>query len=80
MVEPTANDIRRLRERHGLTQAALADSLYGVKRARIPNWEGDRRRCPSAIFWAMVMIWDEMDLRREEEDWRLLFRGPDALG
>ena len=54
--------IRDLRERHNLTQVQLADSLYGIKRARIADWESGRRGCPPLVWWAMVLVWDKVDI------------------
>lgn len=72
-IEILPEDIKALRKRHGLTQKKLADSLYGVKEARIPNWEAGRRNCPSIIFWAMVLTWDKVDLYSIGlEEWREL--------
>lgn len=80
MITPTGEDLKNLRERHDLTQNELADSLYGVRRESLPAWEQGRRNCPPSIFWQMVTVWDEMDLRVEEEAWELLYRGENALG
>ena len=61
--KPTPEGIRLLRKRHKLTQNALADSLYGVKRNRIADWESGRRGCPLPIWWMMVLVHDALDLR-----------------
>ena len=60
--KPKSEEIKQLRERHGLTQNQLADSLYGIKRERIADWENGRRDCPPIIWWAMVLTWDKVDL------------------
>jgi DNA-binding XRE family transcriptional regulator len=57
------NKVKDLRERHGITQRELADSLYHVRRARISDWESGRRGIPPIIWWAMVLIWDHKDIR-----------------
>lgn len=57
------NKVKALRERHGITQKELADSLYKVKRARIADWESGRRGLPPLVWWAMVLTWDGHDLR-----------------
>lgn len=56
------NKVRALRERHGITQNQLADSLYGIKRARIADWESGRRGLPPIVWWAMVLTWDGHNL------------------
>ena len=63
---PRPEEILELRKRHNLTQNKLADSLYGVKRARIADWENGRRQCPALAWWAMVLVWDKVDLWDEE--------------
>lgn len=57
-----AEDIVSLRKRHGITQKRLAESLYDIKYARIPDWESGRRSCPPIIFWGMVLTWDKIDI------------------
>lgn len=63
---PRPYQIRDLRRRHNLTQQALADSLYGIKKGRVVDWECDRRNCPPITWWAMVLTWDKRDLWVEE--------------
>ena len=63
---PTPQMIKDLRKRHRLRQKDLADSLYGIKYDRIPDWETGRRKCPSIVWWAMVLTWDKKDLWEEE--------------
>jgi len=62
---PKPEEIRELRARHKLTQDKLADSLYGIKRARVPDWEAGRRTCPPIIWWAMKLTWDKEDIWNE---------------
>lgn len=64
------NKVKQLRERHNITQVELADSLYGIKRARIADWESGRRGLPPLVWWAMVLTWDKRDLRDVEETFR----------
>jgi predicted transcriptional regulator len=64
---PRPFEIKALRRRHKITQWQLADSLYGVKRARISDWETGRRDCPPIVWWAMVLTWDKVDLWEEEQ-------------
>ena len=66
MKKPTPQDIKDLRRRYRITQDQLADSLYGVKRPRIYDWESGNRQCPSLTWWAMVLTWDHKDLWVEE--------------
>ncbi len=61
------NEIRALRERHHLTQRGLADSLYGVKRERITDWETGRRDCPDLVAWAMILTWDGLNIMSQED-------------
>ncbi len=56
-------EIKALRARYSLTQQQLADSLYEVKRERITDWETHRRVCPPMVTWAMILEWDELDIR-----------------
>jgi DNA-binding XRE family transcriptional regulator len=63
---PTPEQILDLRKRHHITQNQLADSLYGIKRERIGDWESGRRACPSIIWWAILLTWDKRDLWEEE--------------
>ena len=65
---PKPEEIRELRARHKLTQDKLADSLYGIKRARVPDWESSRRTCPPITWWAMKLTWDGIDLWNEESE------------
>ena len=65
---PKPEEIRELRARHKLTQDKLADSLYGIKRARVPDWEAGRRNCPPNTWWCMRLIWDGIDLWNEESE------------
>jgi len=65
-MNPTPEEIKDLRRRNKLTQHQLADSLYGVKRERIADWETGRRQCPPITWWAMVLTWDSRDLWQEE--------------
>lgn len=69
MIYPTAEDIKALRERHGLTREQLANSLYKCEEGTIQSYELGRRHCHPLTFWAMVMTWDKMDLRHDEERW-----------
>lgn len=64
--KPTPEQIRDLRRRHHITQHQLADSLYGIKRDRVGDWEAGRRGCPAHIWWSMLLIWDKRDLWVEE--------------
>ena len=61
------NEIRQLRIRHGLTQRNLADSLYGVKRERVTDWETGRRDYPALVAWAMILEWDKLDIREPKQ-------------
>ena len=63
---PTPEDIKALRKRHRITQDVLADSLYGIKRARVPDWEAGRRTCSEIIWWAIWLTWEKEDLWLEE--------------
>ena len=58
------NKVKDLRTRHGITQKQLADSLHGIKVARIADWESGRRNCPEIVWWAMKLIWDKEDLSK----------------
>jgi len=62
----TPEKIKDLRKRHRLTQAKLAESLYGIKKERIADWETGRRSMPKIVWWAMVLTWDRIDLWEEE--------------
>ena len=64
---PSPQMIRDLRARHQITQNQLADSLYDIKRPRIPDWEAGRRSCPGIVWWSMVLTWDKRDLWEEEK-------------
>lgn len=66
MKNPTPEQIRDLRTRNHITQDELADSLYGIKRARIGDWEAGRRRMPIIVWWACKLTWDKVDLWNEE--------------
>ena len=68
MKKPSAEDIKDLRKRHRITQRQLADSLYGVKYDRIPDWETGRRGCPPSIWWQIKLVWDKVDLWVEEHE------------
>lgn len=65
-ISPRPYEIKDLRRRYKITQHQLADSLYGVKRPRIPDWETGRRECPPIVWWAMCLVWDKIDLWEEE--------------
>lgn len=70
MIRPIGREISSLRERHDLSQKKLAESLYGIRQDNIAHWEKGRRNCPPWVFWVMVKIWDGMDLRTQEEEWK----------
>lgn len=42
------NEIRDIRKRAGLTQAAFS-VLLGIPRRTIQNWEGGQRKCPDYV-------------------------------
>ena len=42
------NEIREIRKRAGLTQAAFGE-LLGIPRRTIQNWEGGQRKCPDYV-------------------------------
>ncbi len=70
------NLILHLRQRHNITQKQLAASLYGdIDAKRISGWENNRRGCRPLTFWAMVLIWDKVDLwdRKQEKTWKEKF-------
>jgi len=66
MSKTPSEEIKDLRRRNKLTQNQLADSLYGIRRERIPEWEAGRRTCPEITWWAMCLTWDGRDLWQEE--------------
>ena len=73
-IRPKGYENRALRRRHNLTQQQLADSLYGVKRVTVADWEIDRRKCGPMSWWAIVLIWDKIDLWSDEDKWRRKYR------
>jgi ribosome-binding protein aMBF1 (putative translation factor) len=48
-----ADQIRRVRQRLGLTQAQLAARVGAARKAVVYQWES-RKRCPSPLFWERV--------------------------
>ena len=65
-MNPTKEEIKDLRLRHRITRNQLADSLYGIKRERILDWEVGRRNMPPIVWWACKLTWDHIDLWVEE--------------
>ena len=66
--QPRPYEIKNLRRRHKITQKQLADSLYGIKKDRVVDWECDRRVCQPIVWWAMKLTWDKVDLWEEEHE------------
>jgi DNA-binding XRE family transcriptional regulator len=63
---PRPYEIVNLRRKHKISQATLADSLYGVRRSKLSDWETGKHKCPPMAWWAMVLTWDKRDLWEEE--------------
>ena len=53
--DPTAEDWRNLRERHGLTQQQLADLVHRTVEA-IRKWEGGRPGDPACWHLALLLL------------------------
>ena len=67
----SAEEIVDLRERHNLTQKKLAESLYGINKDSVSNWETGYRNCPAIVWWAMNLTWDHVDIWEEEQKRKL---------
>jgi ribosome-binding protein aMBF1 (putative translation factor) len=48
-----ADQIRRVRQRLGLTQTQLAARVGAARKAVVYQWES-RKRCPSPVFWERI--------------------------
>jgi len=48
-----ADQIRRVRQRPGLTQTQLAARVGAARKAVVYQWES-RKRCPSPVFWERI--------------------------
>jgi DNA-binding transcriptional regulator YiaG len=48
-----ADQIRRVRQRLGLTQTQLAARVGAARKAVVCQWES-RKRCPSPVFWERI--------------------------
>jgi ribosome-binding protein aMBF1 (putative translation factor) len=48
-----ADQIRRIRQQLGLTQAQLAARVGAARKAVVYQWES-RKRCPSPLFWQRI--------------------------
>ena len=55
---PSPDDLRALRERHGLTQRGLADLIHGTERAVQDYEQGRRRMHPGLYALALLRLSD----------------------
>jgi len=66
LARPTGDDWRRLRERHGLTQAALAALVYRSPDA-VKKWEQDRGDGDLACWHLALLLLGELARKKKRK-------------